>query len=488
MNALRTLVLLLLAMMGAASRAQMVPIRSVDSIDLEVLDSKSIIVGHPVATAAPSDVEPMIVTVSVDQVLKGPPLKEVTFRRPVSERAKWKAVKDRLLVGIPWESRKPPWVKELDSQNFIVSREDFSVTREATEALRYIRSAIGRNLNTHAVGFFSIEPPESDVGRRWRQAFPGYGELRVPKDRWLERIARSWLTSGDSKVRAKGIDALSSFASPDNVPLLKRLLWDPGHWDAQRTDSVIRYYPVRANAYATLLRWGVQAPRPVEIEPLAPGPGGKPVPYIGGSHAQCDTKIYSLAPGDLLQSWTSMEHGRLFGPIQWSTTPSGRPYIGPFGQQTVSLQLGNLRSHRHVQVEVQLFVIGSWDGDGRLGAGPDILEVRVPGIGTAMRSTFFNNTEDGAAGLKLQSFPEPYDFGHHEGYSGAAEVRTLGFVEPWMGKPYYRDAVYKLTFTFDHSASELVISFVGNTVPQNGIQNLTADENWGIRRIQVKIG
>jgi hypothetical protein len=370
-----------------------------------------------------------------------------------------------------------------------MSREDFSFTREPNEALEYMKRVIQRERNKGPTRPFRLAPPENDVGRRWRQAFVGFGELRVPADARLERLARSWLTSPDPKLRLRGVLAIESFNSHVNAALLKRLLNDEMHqdlvdWAAGRAS---RLYYIRPAVYSTLYRWGVHVPRPVEFEPLAPGPGGKLVPYIGNVRARCHRAAYVLRKGDALTSWSSEEQGALFGPLQWSVTPTGRRYIGPFGQQAVSLHLANLPRHRHAQLEIELFVIGSWDGDGRLGCGPDILEIDVPGLGTAMRSTFFNNTEDGAAGLKLQSFPDAFGFGDHEGCTGASELRTLGFTEPWNGKVYNRDAVYKLKYTFEHSDADLTVTFIGNTVPQPNIRNLTADENWGIGGMTVKV-
>ncbi|MFI5385276.1 MAG: ankyrin repeat domain-containing protein [Fimbriimonadales bacterium] len=204
-----------------------------------------------------------------------------------------------------------------------------------------------------------------------------------------------------------------------------------------------------------------------------------PVPLIKRTKAECPRMAYRLQPASV-SHWSSREVGRLTGPLQWSKSPSGRNYLGPFGQQAVTLRLIGLPKHRNVCVEVELFVIGSWDGNGD-GAGPDILDIRVSGVGTALHSTFFNNTEDERANLPLQSFPDAYPRGFHKGYNGASEVRSLGFVQR-----YPRDAVYRLRFTFTHAASGIEIVLSGLTVPERDAKTLADDETWGIGGLTVK--
>ena len=210
-----------------------------------------------------------------------------------------------------------------------------------------------------------------------------------------------------------------------------------------------------------------------------------PLPMLEPTAAICPHPAYALAPGSLL-GWSSEAKGRLTGPLEWSRTPSGRAFFGPFGQQAVTLRLTDLPRHRNVRVEIDLFVIGSWDGNGGQGAGPDILDVRMPGVGTALHATFFNTTEGDAAGLPMQSFPDAYLDGFHRGYTGAAEVRTLGFVDHPNGSgDFPRDAVYRLGWTFAHEGSDLTVVVTGLNVPQPLAKLLAQDERWGIGGLRV---
>lgn len=209
-----------------------------------------------------------------------------------------------------------------------------------------------------------------------------------------------------------------------------------------------------------------------------------PIRLVPQTGASCVHRVYRLEPSNLA-GWSTQAVGELTGPLAWSVSPSGRGYLGPFGQQAVTLKLTGLPAHGNVHVDLRLFVIGSWDGNGGLGEGPDLLDVQAVGVGTLLHSTFFNNTEDIADGLPIQSFPDPYPFGFHKGYTGATEVRTLGFVEPWDGHDFHRDAVYDLAYTFAHTGSELQIVITGLTKPQGGTRSLTDDEHWGIGGVSI---
>ena len=114
------------------------------------------------------------------------------------------------------------------------------------------------------------------------------------------------------------------------------------------------------------------------------------------------------------------------------------------------------------------------------------MDIQVPGVGTLLHSTFFNNTEGDYAGLPAQSFPDPYPFGFHKGYTGAAEAHSLGFAEAWDNRIYKRDAVYRLQYTFAHVWSDLRLVLTGQTAPEGTVQKLQDDEQWGIGAVVVK--
>jgi len=211
----------------------------------------------------------------------------------------------------------------------------------------------------------------------------------------------------------------------------------------------------------------------------------KPVEMAKLTEADCRHLVYTLNPRQQpSKDWSRRNTGRLTGPLAHNRSPSGRDYLGPFGQQDMVLHLANLPKHQDVHLEIELWVIGSWDGDGTLGPGPDIIDISVPEVGSLLHSTFFNNTE-GDPLAPLQSFPDPYPGPGHIGYTGAFEVRSLGFIEPWDGHDYHRDAVYRLHYTFHHDTPDLYVVFSGQNVPVSYLTKLTDDENWGIGGLRV---
>jgi hypothetical protein len=82
--------------------------------------------------------------------------------------------------------------------------------------------------------------------------------------------------------------------------------------------------------------------------------------------------------------------------------------------------------------------------------------------------------------LPLQSFPDPYLAGFHPGYTGATQVKKLGFIEE-----HPRDAVYHLKMTFAHSSAQITMIFQGLLALQDGGFKLGQDEMWGIGSLKV---
>lgn len=173
-----------------------------------------------------------------------------------------------------------------------------------------------------------------------------------------------------------------------------------------------------------------------------------------------------------------------------SVTPAGaRRFLGEFSGQTVSLSLAGLPAHDALTLSFDLFVIRTWDGSSTkefppFGVlGPDIFRVAVAGGPTLLNATFSNISfplPTAPAG-RSQSFPDPFPGGDHPARTGAAEVDTLGytFFFTSIGMTMPVDSVYRLTFTFDHTAASAVFNF-----SDGGLMGLT-DESWGLDNVQV---
>jgi len=172
---------------------------------------------------------------------------------------------------------------------------------------------------------------------------------------------------------------------------------------------------------------------------------------------------------------------------EWSNTstditPTGRRFLGQFGNETVSLALSFLclASHTSLSLSFDLFIIRSWDGnttyDPRFGTvGPDIWSLNLQGEPTVWQTTFTNWWQYNYR----QAYPGAYPGSDYAAFTGAAEVNSLGYTF-WDGNKYAdQDSVYHLSFVFPHTASSLAFNFSAS-----GLQSL-ADESWGIDNIEV---
>jgi hypothetical protein len=164
---------------------------------------------------------------------------------------------------------------------------------------------------------------------------------------------------------------------------------------------------------------------------------------------------------------------------EWSSaardvTPFGnRVFLGQFTNETVSLDLADLGSHSEVTLSFDLYVIRSWDGNGP--SGPDIWDLSVRDGDSLLHTTFSNLAEF------TQAYPDAFPGGDNPAQTGAAEVNTLGFVysDPASGFSEVVDSVYRLTFTFPHSASGLTFDFSGSNLED------VSNESWGLDNVQV---
>ena len=165
---------------------------------------------------------------------------------------------------------------------------------------------------------------------------------------------------------------------------------------------------------------------------------------------------------------------------EWSSsktdeTPAGaRRFLGQFGDENVTLTLSNLPAHTEVTVSFELFILRSWDGNNQI-HGPDVWQLKVDRGPTLLHTTFANVPPD----IKdfNQAYPDDYPGGDYLPYTGAAEIKTLGYTEIPAPAP---DSVYRLSYTFAHTASILGLDFSGQ-----GLQGIQ-DESWGLDNVKVE--
>lgn len=173
-----------------------------------------------------------------------------------------------------------------------------------------------------------------------------------------------------------------------------------------------------------------------------------------------------FASGTVGPEWSTSALGGQWAELQTGMTPRGdRQFLGPFGSQEVRLALGKLPTHQVVRIACDVLILGTWDGNGTPGFGPDLWELSLLDGPTLLSATFFN-PDAATTGASLQSFPDNYPLGNHLGGTGAIEKRE-GL------------AVYRLAYNVTHSAESAVFRFSARGL--EGLEN----ESWALTGVRV---
>jgi hypothetical protein len=154
-------------------------------------------------------------------------------------------------------------------------------------------------------------------------------------------------------------------------------------------------------------------------------------------------------------------------------TPTGRGFLGPFGNASATLMLTNLPIHDRVTLDFDVYVINSWDGNfATPGLGPDLFRVYWTNTNQVLTEVSFSNYA-----WTDQSYPDQYGVGHYPPQTGANEKSTLGY--PPVGLGDLGSSVYHFTFHLTHSDPWLQFVFWGlNLEP---LQN----ESWGLDNVRI---
>ena len=142
------------------------------------------------------------------------------------------------------------------------------------------------------------------------------------------------------------------------------------------------------------------------------------------------------------------------------------------GRGTNSLTLSGLPTHTKVTVEFDLYIINSWDGNDGGGVGPDNWRLTVDGNQNLLYTSFATHNP------RTQAYPSQLPpFGN-----GASNPYGTGSTERGhLGSGGYGDWTYRLSFTFNHSASNISLNFTS-------LQNQApGDEGWGLDNVKVSL-
>ncbi|MFZ4400682.1 MAG: LamG-like jellyroll fold domain-containing protein [Bacteroidales bacterium] len=145
-------------------------------------------------------------------------------------------------------------------------------------------------------------------------------------------------------------------------------------------------------------------------------------------------------------------------------TFNGTKVAGPFGNQSISLNLSNLPQHDSVEVSFDLYIHDSWDGNGPTSF--DYWNLLINND-TLISTTFSNHT--------TQSYPQNYPANNP--FKTGALITNL----PVLCSNSVGSSMYRITRKILNNSNLLLISFKGNT------DQSVCDESWSIDNVKVKL-
>lgn len=157
-------------------------------------------------------------------------------------------------------------------------------------------------------------------------------------------------------------------------------------------------------------------------------------------------------------------------PIGIGRSPIDSTFLGEFGNQSVSFTIAGAPRHDSVVVELDLYIIRTWDGSSGTSDGPDIFTVTDDALGQLLRTTFSNN--DGLP----QAYPGAHPGASNPPMTGAVAISSLGYAEG--------DAVYRLRLIYPHTSPTIALTFEAQL--RDRFERL-GNESWGIDNVVISV-
>jgi hypothetical protein len=277
-----------------------------ESIEWILADSDRVIVGKVTSidfVTDTDDKERQVATVEVTETLKGAKDNRLTFVTDPAWGSNLDEMRDKRVAmlfclvkndGKHVDAMRYPlllrpshaWLNAVSldpAQVGSVLTSDFRVLKRPDDVMTYVRQSIRDLEKKPATKSFTLDVPQPTEVFRELYAKSSV-RLVVPVDEKLETLGRKWCVAESSHERSQGARMLRFFKSPKNIELLKSMLNDPASGevsqqrfvlgnDAKRHPELVyrkTVYHVRAAAYSSLRRMGVEVERPV-IEILLEG-------------------------------------------------------------------------------------------------------------------------------------------------------------------------------------------------------------------------
>lgn len=187
-----------------------------------------------------------------------------------------------------------------------------------------------------------------------------------------------------------------------------------------------------------------------------------------GSARSASAELVVLPPNSRLVRLEDFEHGAQPGwTIPVTTVPpvGGRRFLGEFGQEAVSLNLGQLPPHTELTISFDLILHGAWQGN----AVADDWSFFVDGS-PILQTTFSSYT--------YQSFPNQYFTAYNPPATGSLESNTMGYELVYSSISMLEDTRYRITETVAHNATGAQLTF-SSTVAN------PAETRWSLDNVVV---
>ncbi len=171
----------------------------------------------------------------------------------------------------------------------------------------------------------------------------------------------------------------------------------------------------------------------------------------------------------------------------------GNLVLGDFNKESVSINLNDIPDHAAVVVRLDLYVHGSWDGNGDVDGivGPDIWELSVDDwvifdSSNAIErkfSTTFSNGNCVSSFCQRQSYPDRFP--------GSFNPRSGSFSSNFFGvcsrlNEIGGSSLYRIEKSFRHKGQSISIRF-SDVLVQNNMNDQKCDESWSIDNVEVEI-
>ncbi len=161
----------------------------------------------------------------------------------------------------------------------------------------------------------------------------------------------------------------------------------------------------------------------------------------------------------------------------WNTNSSinysGSRILGPFANDSITLNLTGLATHDSVLVTFDLFIHDTWEGDCSSN-GPD--RFRFKNGNTNVINTTFSNTTGCNQAFSASGLP-----GSFPPKSGASGINLLNRCQPGA-----TTTKYTITRRFRHTSSDLALSWIGDL--RDLVDNSTkCNESWSIDNLNIQI-